>query len=48
MVPPEMRNQPHVSFSQIDLYLRCPLKLVSLCGSSLSAWNSEGELVARI
>ena len=26
MVPPEMRNQPHVSFSQIDLYLRCPLK----------------------
>jgi putative RecB family exonuclease len=26
MVPPEMRRQPHVSFSQIDLYLRCPLK----------------------
>jgi putative RecB family exonuclease len=26
MVPPEMRKQPHVSFSQIDLYLRCPMK----------------------
>src|SRR5213593_1759705 len=26
MVPPEMRRQPHVSFSQIDQYLRCPLK----------------------
>src|SRR2546428_6392411 len=26
MLPPEMRQQPHVSFSQIDLYLRCPLK----------------------
>src|SRR5207247_6963667 len=26
MVPPEMRQQPHVSFTQIDQYLRCPLK----------------------
>jgi len=26
MVPPEMRQQPHVSFSQLDQYLRCPLK----------------------
>ena len=26
MVPPEMRKQPHVSFTQIDQYLRCPLK----------------------
>jgi putative RecB family exonuclease len=26
MVPPEMRRQPHVSFTQIDQYLRCPLK----------------------
>src|SRR6266498_465668 len=26
MVPPEMRQQPHVSFTQIDHYLRCPLK----------------------
>ena len=26
MVPPAMRQQPHVSFTQIDQYLRCPLK----------------------
>ena len=26
MVPPELRQQPHVSFSQLDQYLRCPLK----------------------
>ena len=26
MVPPEMRQQPHVSFTQLDQYLRCPLK----------------------
>ena len=26
MVPTEMRSQPHVSFSQLDQYLRCPLK----------------------
>ena len=26
MVPPGMRQQPHVSFTQIDQYLRCPLK----------------------
>jgi putative RecB family exonuclease len=26
MVPPELRQQPHVSFTQIDQYLRCPLK----------------------
>jgi PD-(D/E)XK nuclease superfamily len=26
MVPPGMRRQPHVSFTQIDQYLRCPLK----------------------
>ena len=26
MVPPEMRRRPHVSFTQIDQYLRCPLK----------------------
>ena len=26
MVPPSMRRQPHVSFTQIDQYLRCPLK----------------------
>ena len=26
MVPPEMRRHPHVSFTQIDQYLRCPLK----------------------
>jgi putative RecB family exonuclease len=26
MVPPEMRTQPHVSFTQLDQYLRCPLK----------------------
>ena len=48
MVLPAMRQQPHVSFTQIDQYLRCPLKLVSLCGSSLNAWNGEGALVAGI
>ena len=26
MVPPAVRQQPHVSFTQIDQYLRCPLK----------------------
>ncbi len=26
MVPPEVRQQPHVSFTQLDTYLRCPLK----------------------
>ena len=26
MVPSAMRQQPHVSFTQIDQYLRCPLK----------------------
>jgi putative RecB family exonuclease len=26
MVPVEVRTQPHVSFTQIDQYLRCPLK----------------------
>jgi putative RecB family exonuclease len=26
MVPPEMRQEPHVSFTQLDLYLRCPLR----------------------
>src|SRR5438309_8740468 len=26
MVPVEVRQQPHVSFTQIDQYLRCPLK----------------------
>ena len=26
MVLPAMRQQPHVSFTQIDQYLRCPLK----------------------
>ena len=26
MVPPTLRQQPHVSFTQIDQYLRCPLK----------------------
>src|SRR5262249_51750363 len=26
MVPPAMRQNPHVSFTQIDQYLRCPLK----------------------
>src|SRR3990167_4445279 len=26
MVPVEVRRQPHVSFTQIDQYLRCPLK----------------------
>ena len=26
MVPPAMRQQPHVSFTQLDQYLRCPLK----------------------
>ncbi len=26
MVPPEMRQQPHVSFTQLDTYLRCPLR----------------------
>ena len=26
MVPPALRQQPHVSFTQIDQYLRCPLK----------------------
>ena len=26
MVPTEMRSQPHVSFTQLDQYLRCPLK----------------------
>src|SRR5262245_4056635 len=25
-VPPEMRPQPHISFTQIDQYLRCPAK----------------------
>ncbi len=26
MVPPEIRQQPHVSFTQLDTYLRCPLR----------------------
>jgi putative RecB family exonuclease len=26
MVPVEVRTQPHVSFTQIDQYLRCPLR----------------------
>ena len=26
MVPPEMRQLPHVSFTQLDQYLRCPLR----------------------
>jgi len=26
MVPPEMRQAPHLSYTQIDQYLRCPLK----------------------
>ncbi|TMB95058.1 MAG: PD-(D/E)XK nuclease family protein, partial [Chloroflexi bacterium] len=26
MVPVEVRRQPHVSFTKIDQYLRCPLK----------------------
>jgi putative RecB family exonuclease len=26
MVPPEMRQEPHVSYTQLDQYLRCPLK----------------------
>jgi hypothetical protein len=26
MVPPELRQEPHVSFTQLDTYLRCPLR----------------------
>jgi putative RecB family exonuclease len=26
MVPPELRQDPHVSFTQLDTYLRCPLR----------------------
>ena len=26
MVPPELRHDPHVSFTQLDTYLRCPLR----------------------
>src|SRR5262245_46103067 len=26
MVPPELRQDPHVSFTQFDTYLRCPLR----------------------
>jgi hypothetical protein len=26
MVPPQIRQQPHVSFTQLDAYLRCPLR----------------------
>src|SRR5206468_9247430 len=26
MVPVEIRQQPHVSFTQLDQYLRCPLR----------------------
>lgn len=26
MVPVEMRQEPHVSFTQLDQYLRCPLR----------------------
>ena len=26
MVPVEMRQLPHVSFTQVDQYLRCPLR----------------------
>jgi putative RecB family exonuclease len=26
MVPPELRQEPHVSYTQLDQYLRCPLK----------------------
>jgi putative RecB family exonuclease len=26
MVPPELRTEPHVSYTQLDQYLRCPLK----------------------
>src|SRR5881628_391672 len=26
MVPVEVRQQPHVSFTQLDQYLRCPLR----------------------
>jgi hypothetical protein len=30
MVPVEVRQQPHVSFRQLDQYLRCPLRYRSL------------------
>ena len=48
MVSTEMRSQPHVPFSQLDQYLRCPLKSVLLCGASVSAWNGEGAVVVGI
>jgi hypothetical protein len=48
MVPVEVRQHPHVSFTQLDQYLRCPLKLVSLCGTSLSTRNRESAIVAGI
>jgi hypothetical protein len=47
MVPVEVRQHPHVSFTQIDQYLR-PLKLVSLCASSLSARNRERAGISGI